>query len=436
MIPVVILAMLALGLGGFLRSLRSNYLAVAGLSVAGIAIARPLLRADASLTLHPGIAPAAPVLYSSAVVAIVVLVAVRGERSRPMLWVAPVAWVVTIFLFLYAWTDNSAAQWAGLLSLAAAATCFVAGTRLCESLSFPSGAEAISAAVLALLSMELAVGLLQYFGAFALEASDQGLFRVRGTFGHAGDLGKVVVAATAISLACLSFARTKRAQRLTVSTVLSAFVVTGLTASRSNLLALVILILAWALLARERAEQRLGRRLLFLGGLAVLPFAGTYILRFLADPDGGSRPQLLQAAFEQIRHSPVSGTGLNSYVQVVGASDAYTASGLPVHNVFVLLAAELGVPLFGLLAALLLVPVVRMAGRRSRELAPAGAALLAYSVAMFFLCISGWGVLKVTVLPFIAFAFGVLVGAPEPRVADGEGEEVEIDGENYREPVG
>ena len=62
-----------------------------------------------------------------------------------------------------------------------------------------------------------------------------------------------------------------------------------------------------------------------------------------------------------IREHPWAGVGPNSYVAIAGASDPLTASGVPVHNVLLLSAAELGI----IGALLLWLPFAMAATRRS-----------------------------------------------------------------------
>ncbi len=408
---------LVLVTAGLLRSLREQCVPVVTIAVLGIAVSRPIIFfGEAQYATHAGIAPAFPVMYSSVVVAIVVFIGTRNGSvglSSAVIFV----WLALVWVFIFVGSENTSAQWAGFLSLCVAALCFACGRKLHVFFSSPDGPAAFALAIFLFVGLQFLVGIMQIAGILILEASDQGLMRVRGTFGHAGDLGKVLIAATALALACLAFSQDKKTRRLVVGTVGLAFLATAMTASRSNLAGLVVLLVAWALLARENYEKRLGRRFLFLGAAASLPFAGTYLLRFSADPDGGSRPELLNAAIQQIEQSPIDGTGLNSYVQVVGMWDARTASGLPVHNSFLLLAVELGLPLFAMMVAGAVALVARVGWHRSSAVGDSRAAFLAYALALFLLGLTGWGLLKVTVLPFMAFVAGLLVTPRENKHA-------------------
>ncbi|OLT52240.1 O-antigen ligase [Cellulosimicrobium sp. CUA-896] len=164
------------------------------------------------------------------------------------------------------------------------------------------------------------------------------------------------------------------------ATIITGFLAVGTTLSRGNILACGVLVVVWAFAISRRRFSGRAFGIVLLAGAASVPFLGTLLVRFRLDPDGGSRPELMRAAVEQLQRSPWWGTGPNSYVEVVGRFDTATAYGLPVHNAALLLLCELGVVLTLPLAAFLVVAAGRtLAARRSsdRFASASAAALLA-----------------------------------------------------------
>src|SRR5207249_6084713 len=102
----------------------------------------------------------------------------------------------------------------------------------------------------------------------------------------------------------------------------------------------------------------------------------------------------------QIHREPW-GIGPNSYVSVVSAYDAVTASGYPVHNTFLLTTAELGVlgaflfwlPIAGLLVA-------AWTSRKRAGLAGSFAiAIVASAPGLYVVNATGWAILRGPLLP-------------------------------------
>ena len=88
----------------------------------------------------------------------------------------------------------------------------------------------------------------------------------------------------------------------------------------------------------------------------------------------GVRPPLARVALNMIRHKPLTGVGIGNYTLVMGRYDN-TKQGLtkyfpaPVHNEFLLIAAELGIPAAGFFIFILGVLLKNLfAMGRSREL--------------------------------------------------------------------
>jgi hypothetical protein len=381
-----------------------------------LAAPRRLFEADvATLRPHFGIASAHPTLITS-VFALVLVVSVL-RWSRQQFKHAVVGFLLLSLLacaVVFVW-GSTPAHWAGYLTWVTAFIAWLGGLAIGRQLATDDAAQRwLTWVIVGVISAELAISTLQVlqYGFFAVEATDQGLTRARGTFGHPGDEGKWLVAMIALLLPNLTMRRSKDAVLLTYGGILGAIFCIGLSASRSNMAAIIVLLFAWTVIATDKNSKIAGRKLLIGAAVGFLPFVGVYVLRFRADPDGGSRPQLLAAAFEQMRRTPWSGTGLNSYVEVVGRYDEATARGLPVHNAFLLLAAEVGIPLFVATVGVVSLLSIRIVRIHYVERAnPHTGAYLALLCALIVISVSGWGGLKDAILPSLAFAAACLIGA-------------------------
>ena len=107
----------------------------------------------------------------------------------------------------------------------------------------------------------------------------------------------------------------------------------------------------------------------------------------------------------------------NSYVAEVGRIDQLTKTGVPVHNMFLLTAGELGVP--G--AALLWTPVLLVLGWavyhtvRTRGRDRAARILVSAVPGVFLIALTGWGLLQgpyFAIFLLVLGYFGARIGAP------------------------
>ena len=229
--------------------------------------------------------------------------------------------------------------------------------------------------------------------------------RVNGTTNHPDTLGKMLL--VVILLCLFVFERgDKFARRMAGWAIVLAFVPLVLAQGRANMVAAVVAIGAWALLLPTAVHRSARRNVMFGLGLAVVLAVGALWSRFQEDPGGGVRSTIAPYAVEQIGLTPWFGVGPNNYTSVVGPR---TGSWIPVHNSFLLLVAELGIPLAAMFALAIAVLVVR--GWRRRKLVGAdGAAsrvLLAAIPGVLLIGLTGWGLLGTSIFPLAMFALGV-----------------------------
>lgn len=178
--------------------------------------------------------------------------------------------------------------------------------------------------------------------------------RISGLLGHANMLGMYLALLIPVALA-VSLADTK----IWLKTIM--FVSTGmagsaiaLTYSRGGLLGLVIALTVFVVLDRGRMWRATNRTLivgyLVMGLLAVITFGPRLIQRFteVTSRNVSVRYSLNEAALNMINQHPFFGVGLNNFSARLSDFDTYGLvymAPYPVHNVYLLLAAEGGIPL-------------------------------------------------------------------------------------------
>lgn len=367
-----------------------------------------------SATRHVGIAPANAELTTYVVVlAGFLLFAIFRPRFGYGLsiWIPFVIWLIVGMNF--AWPGGPT-QEAGILQLLLAPAAWALGVNIAPQIN-RDGGRFLVRLVAVIVFIQLAVCSLQWLGITvnAMDANQEAILggsRFNGTLGHPNDLGKVVFLLMTL---LLPFGR--RLGR--IDTVVwrvamaAAFVVLGMTGGRAVSAAAVCMVLLWTVLSPSPAGTK-GRKAIGLGvGLSVAVFlAGMLLSRFDEDPEGGARNTLTDIAWAQISSSPWTGIGPNSYVDVVGSYNALTASGVPVHNAFLLALAEIGI--FGAVGLLLPIAVgIFVVLRRFRSESVEGDSARVYLSAipgLYLVSTTGWGVLGGYVLPLLSMTFALL----------------------------
>lgn len=371
---------------------------------------------------HVGIAPANPELTTYIVVLVVFLLfAIFRPRFGHGLWVwIPfVTWLLAGINFLW---PGGPTQEAGILQLLLAPAAWVLGVNIAPQINRDGGSFLVRL-VSIIVFTQLAVCSMQGLGISvnAMDANQEAILgsRFNGTLGHPNDLGKVMFLLMAL---LLPFGR--RLSRIDTVvwrlTIAAAFLVLGMTGGRAVSAAAVCMLLLWAVLSPKLAGTR-GRKAIGLGiGLSAAVFlAGILLSRFDEDPEGGSRNTLTDIAWAQISSSPWAGVGPNLYVDVVGSYNALTASGVPVHNAFLLAVAEIGI--VGALALLLPVVVGIFVVLRSFRLesveGESSRVYLSAIPGLYLVSTTGWGVLGGYVLPLLSLTFALLYGwSVRPKV--------------------
>ncbi|WP_426323947.1 O-antigen ligase family protein [Microbacterium sp. E-13] len=348
-----------------------------------------------------------------AVVGLAALAALSGTRSALTLRFVPLV-VFLVLLGPLAWTFGTDIT-AGTSQLLVGVLAWIAGSYVATLARSDLRSEQYFAAlILAIVSFQAVVAVLQFSGldvfATASRTAELTLGRATGTYGHPGTLGKVIVLLAVFVLPLMGSA-VKRVRTMVTLTLLIAIVPIGLSESRSNIASLLALLGLWViLLPREKA---LGARIVLPAGALVIAmsFYETIATRFALDPLGGERDHFMSVALTHIPENLLFGVGPKTYIPYFGQYDSLTAQGWPVHNVFVLELAEIG--LIG--AALLFIPAVVApavsAVTRLKSRSPAGyhaRAIIAALPAIIIIGTTGWGLIDVNTLPLWFFVYGYL----------------------------
>jgi O-antigen ligase len=193
--------------------------------------------------------------------------------------------------------------------------------------------------------------------------------------------------------------------------------------SRAQILGAFLLLVGWAFFAYGQRVP-VGKRFGALGMACVGLLVSYPVLqrRFDEDPTGGARSILQEIGLQAVMNHPLMGVGPNSYVSVVGLSDALTASGVPVHNAFLLAAAEVGIA--GAVALWLPVLWTFVRGFRLRKevgivQAPAAAAA-AFFAPFVLTTFTGWGLLSDPLWALLMLAMGAIYALMSAHGADEE----------------
>ena len=397
-------------------------LAVAGLLVSLLFAPYPLFDSPNG-PIHHGMTDAKYVPYTYSIAIAVCLVLFARERGVVQ-WVSSAVGSAAYLLLLltFVWSGESR-ELAGVLHLLTGLLAFALGIGIGQwLLTDLRNASLWLYVVLGILAVQTAIMFAQLLGLpiglYGTTAYFVAEGRPVGTFIHPSVPGKVALLLLP-SLLVFTRLRSRQMRYLAWGSITLATLATALTQSRANLAAILCALLLWVVLDRRRTF----RKRMILGSafvLASVPVAAITLPRFLSDPEGGDRAQLLRTALDVLPRYFWQGLGANSYSAVVGQFDALAANGFPVHLTLLHLVVELGVIGAILIHAPLLAAGVVLV-KRYRHAWPANDAALALLVVipgLILIYVTGWGLLLQGVFALWLFAVGTSVGlalADAPR---------------------
>jgi hypothetical protein len=396
--------------------------ATTALLVATLGIA-PLALLPMANPIYAGMATASPTLYTYTVAIVLAATVMALRPPRTMLaaawaWVPLLLWLIALTVF--AW-DSTPRLYSGLIHLALGAAAFAIGVGVAGE----DRHDDASSTVLAVPWLFAAVAWIQFLAVvlalvglplrtltFALAQDVNG--RATGLTTHPGELSKLLFVAAMCALVLPQ--RTSRERWFAWSTFGAILVGVFLTQSRAALGGVVAMI--GIFVGLEFVVGRWQRRhAVVVGMTAVLAVVSIpWIIDRFAN-DTGARGHTMRVAIDAIRDHPLDGVGVNGYVAVVGQTDPLTSTGVPVHNVFLLSAAEMGV----IGALLLWLPFVLVSVRAARTLRAsrgtdrAARVVVAALPGIVVMALTGWGLLQGPYFIMFAFLFGYF-GSPRPNV--------------------
>lgn len=394
---------------------------IAALLLSVTVFPRRLFELIPSIAPHSGIATGGIVVVSVTVAVIACMITFRrspGTRRLPSLHVVLV--VLLIVMLLAGW-EISRERVSGIQHIITGILTAVVGARaaIWVSQDVKRGRQ-FSQVLLLIVGLQGTIGLLQIIGLRGVGTMVTGgetISRVSGTLGHPGTLGKTMFFVLVLAL---PFARSvdRVTRRCAWTAITGSLILTGLTLGRANMVSVVLLLLVWSVLSPGRKiSARLALPIFTF--LAILPFVNTLLLRMEFDPTGGVRPALVPAALEQISRTPWFGIGPNSYVSVVSQIDPNTQVGVPVHNSFLLMVAEIGfVGTFLLLAPILMLFIRAVPRLRARgEYAQSSAVLLSALPGIVVVGMTGWGLFANAIFPLLFFTCTFVAGLTFQKIS-------------------
>lgn len=417
----LILVALAMGLSlaffGWVRGSFLLILASSGLLPRGI---------ETFATSDSGTGDIAPInlTITTFILAPVVCFIVMGGDGKRKLNLEPAYFLGVLgmlFLSLLVW-PGSVAGWEALLVIGAATLAWSVGRGLGADLfADPRNSRFVARTLFFLVGFQFLVECLQ-FARFSLphwlvhqgrlEVAIEG--RVFGTLGHPANLSKMFVLVAVLLLAVVSV-RDASTRKWAGAALIILIPATAMTVSRANTIALLVLLVLWTLMATSGLAKSL-RTLIVLGlGAGLVVFFGEFERRFVADPTGGARPELLSAGITQLQRTPWVGTGPNQYIDTVSKFSADTALGYPVHNTFLFVACSVGIPL----AILFFIPhgkLVRLAWR-ARRISEAATVILMSIPGMLVIMLTGWAMFSQFSIVTWFFISGILLKRIESEIA-------------------
>lgn len=341
----------------------------------------------------------------------------RWLLAPAIIWLAVGAWVF--------W-DSSAERDAGLAHLGVGFLAWLVGSSCAYLIRADVDVRDRAARYLtALIAVQAVVVVAQILGfnVNPMSAEEFAILggRYNGLLNHPGQLSNATLIVFALILTLRGDNDSRRSGRVTTVSVLVIGICIA-AGSRAQIVGAFVLLTVWAFLASGRRRGALNERFgafwaAILGLLVSYPVLRR---RFEEDPNGGARGILQDIGLRAVMDHPLSGVGPNSYVSVIGLSDTLTASGVPVHNAFLLSAVELGI----VGAAALWFPIFwtfwrSFRLRRDIDLNNKPAASIAFFLPFLLSIFTGWGLLADPLWPLLMVAMGTMYGFLTPTNDNG-----------------
>ena len=363
--------------------------------VAGLGFSLPLLNLDVTLYHHPELAADYYLAFGLMDIALIaawanyylsVPMAERKPLSASALrWLLPGLLILSAFSIHAASIANMALfEWLRLFKM----ILLVYVTAQCVN-----DRRALHAAIIAVLVITIGEGLLamaqqqsggrlgfevlgeaEYVMTHDLEAGHSAT-RVGGTLGHPNHLARFLGFVLPLALAIFVSPMGKWSRRLAALTLLAAGIALITTLSRAAWIGVAAgsALVFYAALKRQELRGMAFRSLRLVMVLIVpmvLVNLNTLITRFSGDDQGSfaTRGPMARVAAHVIEDNPVLGVGIGNYrlsLPNYGDPESPFTFQAKVHNVFLLVAAEMGIPSLLLLLAILLV-TIRMCFRMMR----------------------------------------------------------------------
>lgn len=365
---------------------------------------------------------ASSVVVSSVMVAVITafLINLTGSLRWPGVGlVVPV--VIWFAVGIGAFWGRSAEQNAGIAHLCTGLLAWLVGSS-CSSLlqGDPEARERTAKFLTGVLAVQAVVVVGQIVGLDVnpMSAEQSSLLegRYNGLLSHPGLLANSTLVVFTLILALRDSSTSWRSGRMATTFALVIGICIA-AESRAQILGAFLLLTVWSFLTYGQRAPR-GKRFGALG-IAVVGLIMSYpvlLRRFEEDPTGGSRGILQDVGWQAMLDHPLIGVGPNSYVSVIGLSDALTASGVPVHNAFLLSAAELGIA--GAVALWLPVLWTFVRGFRLRKqtgvVGTSAVASVAFFIPFMLSAFTGWGMLADPLWALVMVMMGAIYGLMAP----------------------
>lgn len=343
-------------------------------------------------------------------IAITLLMSTAGLKDlRPFLWIAP--GLFGLFLGLTVLWPVHDYITAGAVHLALTLAAWPVGRYLAGSDLLAVDRERLLARIiLTFLLVQLAFCTFQILA----QLPDD---RAAGTFDHPAHLGKIVVLLLVILLPLTHSSDLGTSRAATLGIAVGA-IATASTLSRANIIAVIGALVLWSSLGRRKSANTPAlKSRVWVPALAIvvsLPFLDAVVQRFLSDAQGGLRPELFAGGVRVVTRFMWMGTGPNNFAETAATTEPiFAQTGAPIHNTFLLLVGELGIPIL----VLFILPIIRtitLALRRLRSdqavVTDTARAVLVTVAMVSFAGSTGWGFLVSPVPQLLYFTIGFADG--------------------------